>query len=63
MYEASKALLKEKTIKRGRVKESDLRSEIESETTLHVIPPGSETLPIASIPHIVALEVELPHGW
>ena len=37
MYEASKALLKEKTIKPGRVKESDLRSEIESETTLHVI--------------------------
>ena len=28
-----------------------------------VLPPSSETLAMASIPHIVALEVELPHGW
>ena len=29
---------------------------------IHVLPPVSETLAIASIPHIVALEVELSHG-
>ena len=28
-----------------------------------VLPPFTETLRMASIPHIVALEVELPHGW
>ena len=31
--------------------------------TLGLLPPCSETLQIASIPHIVALEVQLPHGW
>ena len=31
--------------------------------TIDLLPPDYETLSIASIPHIVALEVELPHGW
>ena len=40
---------------------------VEAWKTLHslyvLLPPCRETLRMASIPHIVALEVELPHGW
>eukprot|EP00966_Prymnesium_polylepis_P243397 5628470-Prymnesium_polylepis.1 len=28
-----------------------------------LLPPASETFQMANIPHIIALEVELSHGW